>query len=151
MKNFLISIISLLLAFCCVACGNFTLESDKLEKDVIDNVKFSSPLEEIDNVDTINVLYALPEGVTANSVWRGNSISADEFCIFTASDSSGADATEQMALERISSQKETYQSYAPDEVTKLNNAIISKKGNYVVLLVTDDYENGKSIIDKYLK
>ena len=63
------------------------------------------------------------------------------YCIFTAEDSKGADETEAMANSLIERLKDTFSSYDPEEVTKLNSAIVRKKGSYVVLLVTNDYDN----------
>lgn len=149
MKKLLVSVICFILSLSLCACGSFTLDTAALETDVIKNVKFDAPLEKIDNETTINVFYSLPEKVSA-IVYRGSSISADQFCIFTAEDTAGADETEIMANTLIESLKETFSSYDPEEVTKLNSAIVRKKGNYVVLLVTSDYDNANKILDNYL-
>ena len=149
MKKLFATLLSLALAVTLCACGSFTLDTAALETEVIDSVTFDAPLQKIDNENTKEVYYSLPENVNA-IVYRGSSISADQFCIFTAKDSSGANETEQMALELISDLKETFSSYDAEEVTKLNSAIVRKKGNYVILLITNDYENGNKIIDKYL-
>ncbi len=149
MKKLFATLLSLALAVTLCACGSFTLDTAALETEVIDSVTFDAPLQKIDNENTIEVYYSLPENVNA-IVYRGSSISADQFCIFTAKDSSGANETEQMVLELISDLKETFSSYDAEEVTKLNSVIVRKKGNYVILLVTNDYENGNKIIDKYL-
>ena len=149
MKKLLATLLSLVLSLTLCACGSVTIDTAALETEVIDSVTFDAPLQKIDNENTIEVYYSLPESVSA-TVYRGSSISADQFCIFTAKDSSGANETEQMALTLIEDLKETFSSYDAEEVTKLNSAIVRKKGNYVVLLITNDYENGNKILDKYI-
>ncbi len=149
MKKLLVSLVCFILAFSLCGCGDFTLDTAALETEVIDKVQFDAPLEKIDNETTINVFYTLPENVSA-IVYRGSSISADQFCIFTANDSATATETETMANTLVESLKDTFSSYDPEEVTKLNSAIVRKKGNYVVLLITNDYDNANSILDKYL-
>lgn len=149
MKKIFATLLSLTLAITLCACGSFTLDTAALEAEVIDSVAFDAPLQKIDNENTISVYYSLPENVSA-IVYRGSSISADQFCIFTAKDSVGANETEQMVGELISDLKETFSAYDAEEVTKLNSAIVRKKGNYVILLITNDYENGNTVLDKYL-
>ena len=149
MRQIFATLLSLTLAITLCACGSFTLDTAALETEVIDSVTFDAPLQKIDNENTISVYYSLPENVSA-IVYRGSSISADQFCIFTAKDSGGADETEQMVVELISDLKETFSAYDAEEVTKLNSAIVRKKGNYVILLITNDYENGNTVLDKYL-
>ncbi len=149
MKKLFVSLISLFLIISLCGCGNFTLDTAALETDVIENVTFDAPLEKIDNENTINVFYSLPEDVSA-IVYRGSSISADQFCIFTAKDADGAKDTELMISSLLEQLKDTFASYDAEEVTKLNSAIVRKKGNYVVLLITNDYDNANKILDKYL-
>ena len=56
----------------------------------------------------------------------------------------------QNVLERLKNQKTAFEDYVPAEMTKLNNAVLVKKGNMVVLCVADDYAAAKKIVDKAL-
>ena len=52
---------------------------------------------------------------------------------------------------RISSQKEACRDYLPDEMTKLDAAVIYTNGNYVVLCVSNDSAKAEQVIADLFK
>lgn len=87
------------------------------------------------------------EDVAAAQVYTSSTATAEEIAVFEAKDAAAADRIEQVMQNRIDSQKELYASYAPDEVKRLEGAVLTKKGNYVVLCVAGD----SSLAEKEVK
>ena len=53
-----------------------------------------------------------------------------------------------MQRSRIQEQKESFESYIPKEVKKLDNAVIKRSGKYLAVCVADGKEAGE-ILSKY--
>ena len=74
---------------------------------------------------------------------------ADEVGIFKMDSEASAKDLEAVVKTRIESRKVDFKDYNPDEYTKLENASIVQKGNYLFYCVTGDNDTAKSIFDKY--
>lgn len=77
--------------------------------------------------------------------------SVQQFAIFTCKDSEQTDRTLKIVKDFVDNQIKTYEPY-PDpanSVGTLKNAIITTKGNCVVLCVTNDTKKALEAIDKY--
>ena len=53
--------------------------------------------------------------------------------------------------QHIEKQKTTYTSYAPNEVSKLDDCVVETVGDYVIVCVSEDSSSVQSIIDQYTK
>ena len=51
----------------------------------------------------------------------------------------------------MTKQKEAYQSYAPEEAKKVDNAVKQQYGNYVIVVVSSDADTVKSVIEEATK
>ena len=60
-------------------------------------------------------------------------------------------ACESLRLLHIEKQKTTYTSYAPNEVSKLDDCVVETVGDYVIVCVSEDSSSVQSIIDQYTK
>ncbi|GAB6109736.1 DUF4358 domain-containing protein [Fusibacter bizertensis] len=76
---------------------------------------------------------------------------ADELTFFEATNEEDAKSVYDLASEHIADSKEGYQSYKPDEVYKLEHAILLREGNYVIVCVNGSYDDLKTLIKSYLK
>ena len=72
--------------------------------------------------------------------------SADQLVIFEAPDEATAKTTLTKAQAYISDMAGVYESYAPEEAAKLNNAVIAQNGNYVVVVVATDATPAAAIV-----
>lgn len=138
-----------LLALTAVGCGakNLTEEDAKaLVTEVIENVEFQQALTESPEA-MLGSLYDIPEGVEVESYSAG--YPADRFAVFYAEDSAKIPEIKTMLEAKVQELIETYAAYDTTQVGKLENAIIETRGNYVIFVVTDDYENAKSVVAKY--
>jgi hypothetical protein len=93
--------------------------------------------------------YALTEDDVEEAVgYAGTNAVVDEIAIFKAKD---VDAVSEKVSEHIDSQIKTYESYRPDEVSKLDDCIVTVSGDYVIVCVSEDSTGAKKIIDEYVK
>ena len=135
---------AIIAAFICVlalaSCGTVkeaAMDGDAAEIAAMLNetVHFSEELTEVSE----NVLlrrYGLDgDSVAAAAGYAGTQAVVDEIAVFKATD---ADAVLDAANARIESQKTNYASYAPDEVPKLDDAVVTLIGDCVVVCVSND-------------
>lgn len=103
--------------------------------------------------DTVrDTLYAIDSGDLAEGkLYISSGATAEEIAVFRATDKAAADRLYKAAQERLESQKAGYEDYAPAEMPKLNNALLMKKGNMVLLCVVEDHDTAKWIVDRAWK
>ena len=68
----------------------------------------------------------------------GTGATAEELAVFETKDADAAAALVQKLEARNADRIESYSSYIPEEVPKLENAVILSGGRYVVLCVAED-------------
>lgn len=131
-------------------CGKKTVDIDMrdLTDELIDNVKFEDSLTEIDR-SMSKKIYGI-DNASDSIVYISSGATSEEIAIFKFNDKNTAKEEYKKVEARIEKQKKDYASYAPLETKRLDKAIIERKGNYVILCVTDDNE-ARSIIDKHVK
>ena len=81
----------------------------------------------------------------------GSSAKADEVALFEAKDETAAGEIVNLLKNHIEKQKNDYASYAPNEVPKLDNAVLLQNGKYVALCITSDYKTAESTIQESFK
>ncbi len=74
----------------------------------------------------------------------------DEIAVFRFSSSDSAENAVKAVTDRLAYQKETYETYTPDEMYKIDGAVIKQTGNWVYYLVTSDNEKAESIVKGFL-
>lgn len=73
-------------------------------------------------------------------------LAVDELLIVKAEESSQLSSVEGAVNERISSQIKTYESYGPEQVKLLKNAIQLKKGNYYFYCTADKADEYEEVL-----
>lgn len=124
------------------------IEINKLAKEIIKNVNFEDEMNETDN-GTIEKLYNINNAVS-QKVYISSGATAEEIAIFEFENKNEVNDAFEKANNRIEEQKESFKNYAPKEMKKLEEALIIKKGRFLIVCVTED-NNVENIIEKYLK
>ena len=116
--------------------------------DIIAKTGFSVTLDAIDeaNVQYITGYEKLPEG-TKSSVNMAAGANAEEVSVFKAGDTA---AVKEAISAHVEAQKTAFSSYKPEDMPKLDNAVIVEKNGVVVLVVTADYENAAKVVAEVL-
>lgn len=96
----------------------------------------------------IQGLFFFEEGVVENStVYYHNDASADMVAVFQANDIEACESSISTFLETT---KEQMQNYYPDEVFKVDNAVLEHNQNEVILVICDDLSNAKKDVEGIL-
>ena len=155
MKKLLITVFVILL-ICCVftACGSvkeIQFEPQNAADELHKSEAFSDILSPVGPAIAA-MLYGVEEAdIDSCSVLCSTGATAEEIAVFRCKDETSAAKVEQGAKARVQSQKEAYESYAPQEIPKLDAAAIRRAGVYVVSVVAEDSTKITPILDKYLK
>ncbi|MGN0735579.1 MAG: DUF4358 domain-containing protein [Anaerovoracaceae bacterium] len=75
---------------------------------------------------------------------------ADEISIVCMKDNNDVQVAKQKLQERIEERRNTFAGYKPEEVYKLDNAIVIIQGNYAALIISDDNEGFEAEIRKII-
>ncbi len=155
-KLLILSLVFLLALYALSGCGGkqqATVQFDPQEAAdaLFASEAFSDILSPI-QTNIAAMLYDVPEeSIDACSVYCSTGATAEEIAVFRCKDEAAAAALKKAAEQRIEAQKEAYESYAPQEIPKLENALLRYSGVYVVCVVADNYDAVTPVLDRYIK
>ena len=134
----------------CANQKDLTVDINAMAKDMAEKVAYQDEIAPISG-DMAGMVYDLPEGIDHVALYMGSGATAEEASVFEARDEDAAKEMLAAAREHIEKQRDAFESYIPEEVKKLDKAIVKQKGRYVAVCVTDDTDNAKKVIDGYFK
>ena len=126
--------LAVLLAACSASGRAYTTADAQA---LIDAGAFDGEMEQVDEY-TVALLYGIEEeSITdcASYMAINSSVSADEVTVLVLADEGAAQAAETACQERVEDQIASYRTYGPDQVPRLEEAVISRRGNTVLLAV----------------
>ena len=131
------------------ACSKqeITIDIKELSDSLLQNVTFSDELTQIDE-KVVESLYNIDNAIN-EYVYISSGATADEIAVFEFENADDAKKALENARDRISKQREDYETYIPAEVKKIDNAIVKNSGRYLIVCVSDGDEAAK-IIDDYI-
>ncbi len=147
MRQLLLRLLPACLTLCLAlsACGGGGEEGydpEATAQALLDSGAFTQALDTLDKETACAALYGGldPEVVEECVVYASLSAGAEEIAVLRL-DSETAAQTALDALEnRIEEQRAALKDYQPEEVGKLDNAIVERKGNTVLLVVAADHD-----------
>lgn len=150
MKKYLYTIIFMLIILTLSACGaeNTSINIEELSADIINNVEFADEMTQI-NEKAVESLYNINYAVS-QQVYISSGATAEEVAIFKLKDENDADKALAAVKQRIENQKQDFETYIPEEIHKLENAIVKKAGQYVIVCISDG-DKADEIINSYIK
>lgn len=149
MKKIIYICLSLVFCISMSACSAKQEEIDinKLATTLLEEVNFSDDLNQIDD-KMVERLYNINNAVSGY-VYVGSGATAEEIAVFEFNNKNEADEATKAALQRIDDQKQSFESYVPKELDKLENAIVKTSGRYLIVCISDGDEAEK-IIKEYI-
>lgn len=154
MKKMLICVLVLSLAIVFVGCNGddkkeWTSFTEPLGTSLVEEVPFDDEMVAID-MNLISTMYGIDNtNLVDYKVYMASGGTADEIAIFFAKDEEKAAELKEVVNTRVQDQIKVMENYLPDEVSKLENALIYSEGPYVVLCVSGDTEKAKEIVNSY--
>ena len=122
----------------------------KVADRLLNEIKYDDKLAEAEK-DSLHVTYpGLPKDkIKAMKIYVSSSGgTSEEIAAFEAADEDTAKAVETLLNARIETQKASFKNYVPEELKRLDNAFVVRKGNYVYFSVSADPDKAKSIIEE---
>ena len=152
MKKLLLALLSVSLLLSLAACGGKEEEKTPFSPDdaatLLESGAFSEVLEAID-ADIACALYGIDETtVTGAAVYGSTGTTAEELAIFVLAGEESAQAALTALGYRVEDRAAAMASYLPNEVPKLENAILEQRGNTVLLVVASDYSPVDDFLNK---
>lgn len=130
--------LTLLLAACSAGpdVAGYTTEDAKR---LLDAGAFSGEMEELDAY-ALSMLYGIDEAdisECAGYMAINASVSADEVAVLVLAGEEEAAAAAEACQKRVEKQIDSYETYCPDQVPRLEDAVILRRGNTVLFAVGD--------------
>lgn len=108
---------------------------------------FSETLEQMD-ADIFCMLYGLDEAALVDGVVYGSTgTTAEEFAVWRLVDEETAQEAMALLEQRVADQKAANESYRPQDMPKLESAILERRGATVLLVVANDPDAAQSALD----
>ncbi len=137
------------------ACGkkepeSYEFKASDLSSAIIESIKFEDDLAEVDKGSVISKYDTEKLNIDNSSVYMSTAATSEEIAVFVAADEAQAETILEKCTGRVEAQRTVYSSYAPQEVTRLDNSYIERRKNIVVLCVTADSDAAKKTVDDFL-
>ena len=128
-----------------------TADVNALGDDLRNKITYQDDLAQMD-AETVAMFINL-DGVSVAKAcaYESSGATAEEIVVLECASSDDAKKAASAFKVRVAEQKESFENYVPEELTKLGNAVIATSGCYAVLSVSDDADTAKSVISEYLK
>lgn len=143
----LLAALTLSLGGCSSASEN--VDIDKMAAELAEKVTFVDELAQIDE-SMISMVYDGFEWEDA-VLYMGSGATAEEIAVFAFADAAAARTAVDQGKAYIESQKEAFENYVPEEVKRLEGAIVQQGGRYMAVVVTEDTDTADKIIKDYFK
>lgn len=154
MRNLLIRLLApaLLLGSLLTACGGGDNAAKPYDpaataQALLDSSAFSQPLESMSLDLVCGPLYNIDaNNVTGSAVYTSLTAGAEEIAVLTLKDEDTAKQALEALRDRVSDQTDALKDYQPDEVGKLDKAIVEQKENSVLLVVANDADAARAAL-----
>ena len=142
------AVAALLLAGCGGKKADFDVAA--LGNDLATKITYEDSLGQMD-LDMAGMFLNLSDvNVTKAAIYEGSGGTAEEIIVLECASDEDAAKAEGVLKTRVSEQITSFTDYVPEELTKLNAAIVKVNGKYAVLSVSGSPEEAKKIIDGYM-
>lgn len=153
MKKIAVLLVAAMLACMMTACGGkeevYDFNVEDLAKALRENIEYEDELTQSRDA-VFYMIYGVDESlVKSQCSYFSTNATTEEISVVECVDKDAAETVKKAFEERVESQKKTFESYAPQEVERLDDALITVMGNYVVLCVTSDLDRALYVIDNY--
>ncbi len=129
-----------------------TATAEEIGEKLFTDITYDDDLQRVEEdtagrIEFVAAFYGIDESLLADAaLYTGSGATPEEICVMKASSEENVGAVEKAAQHRLTLQKEDFVDYAPDEMPKLDSAVIYRKGLFVVYSVSGDSTAATEII-----
>ncbi len=131
--------------------ANKDLNLDELATSLLTEVTFKYDMEKLDTDTALGLYSASAADISYVCMYSAGGASADEIAIFKANSDDATARIYSAAEMRIESQTTSFVDYVPEEVPKLNDAVLLRSGQYIVLCVSETPDAANQIVQDFFK
>lgn len=132
--------------------GETDIDVQTVADTILKNGDFKDNLAVVDNSMALGRLYNLDAGqIEASAFYTNSNATAEEIAVIKTTSSDYVDTVKAAYETRVSGQQDACRDYLPDEMTKLESAVIYVNGNYVILCISNDNTKAEGIIEDIFK
>lgn len=132
----------------CADKKNENIDVVSLANQLKDGITFQDEMSELDD-ELFSMVYFIEESDIVNKkIYLSSGATAEEIAVIEGKDSESADRIEEGLNQRIEDEKANFESYIPEEMKKLEEAVLVKRGNCVILCISDDNKKALEIINQ---
>lgn len=149
--------VCLMLGCCAGLITGCSTKSDKevsiksLADELKTKITYEDELSEIDK-DAAVQIYNLDAIDIADCIaYISTGATPEEIVVISTNNATDALKVEELLKRRVEEQKESFRDYEPDELKKLDDAVVEEEGNTVVLSISKEEEKAEDIIDSFFK
>lgn len=153
MKQLFTRLVPALLVFCLAltACGSQEslagVDPAQTAQALLDSGAFAGALDTIDTEAACSLYGIDYADVTDGVVYGSLSSGAEEIAVLRMTSTDAAEAALAGLEQRVADQKAMLESYQPDEISKLDQAIVTRLGDTAILVVAADAGKAQSTLD----
>ena len=130
--------------------SDIQININELADRIVSSSSFEDELAKIDNELAINLYNFEQETIEEIVAYQGSGASSEEILILKVKDANDLNNETEKIEARLKEREETFASYLPKEVSKIQNHILEQKGNYIILCICNDYNTVNKVINDYL-
>lgn len=139
-------IICLLFASCAQNEARTSRSAEEICESVLEKVKFYETLEPIDSsMIPLLVGEKVNEGTAKVLMYSGSRACADTLIVIELG-SADSEVIRGLLESYVKKQRVNFEDYKPDEMNKIENAVISVTNDRAVLVITDDFQTASEAI-----
>ena len=140
------------LAFSLVSCGSsFQLDTAKLASEIRNAGLFLDTLAPVSESVVGKVVGLSTDLISEFEYEIGTGATGEEFAVITCKSESDARKIKEEIVKRQEALYNTYESYSPESLPRISNAVIEQKGVYVIFVSCDKDADAQKLVDSFLK
>ena len=128
-----------------------SVDAKAIADSLLSEISYTDQLAAVD-LDTAKMFLNFADvEINEAYIYESSGATAEEIVVLVCKDSDSAAKDKSAFEQRVSEQKENFTDYVPEEVPKLNDAVIITSREYAILSVSGDSSKAKDIIEGAFK
>lgn len=150
MKRMITAILAALMVLSLVACGSktVTVDAQKLADDLKSKVSYDAEMIATAAED-FDYYFSVPDGASIAG-YESDGDTSERIIVAQCADEAAAKALMSELDSYLADLKQEAERYTPEEVTRLEDAVMLQQGSTVVMCVCADADAAKDVIKGYL-
>lgn len=149
----ILAVLTMSMAFAGCSSEETYISFDEVYNQLTSSIDFSaSKMQKQTEAALNNYYYIDPATLEDYAIYMADYATgnADEIAMFQVKESDQMTTVKSLINDRISDLKVRYEDYKPEEMPKIESAIIEEKGNYIFLVISPDNEKAQEVLDQLL-